>query len=65
MRCLASFCVAGIDSKSPLIYTKRAAAYISLRQQANALRDFDKALEIDPSNVGVSVVAPTCGAHAA
>jgi DnaJ family protein C protein 3 len=53
----ASCCVAGIDSSSPLIYTKRAAAYISLRQQASALRDFDKALEIDPTNVGVGVAS--------
>lgn len=39
------------DPKTPLLYSKRAAAYISLRQMSSALRDFGKALELDPSYV--------------
>lgn len=40
-----------LDAASPLLYTKRAAAYISLRQASLALRDFNTALELDDSNV--------------
>ncbi len=40
-----------------MLYTKRAAAYISLRQQAQALRDLNKAVELDPSYVQVRSTA--------
>jgi hypothetical protein len=36
-----------------LPYTKRAAAYISLRQVSQALRDLNKALELDGTYVQV------------
>lgn len=35
------------DSKSSLLFTKRAAAYISMRHQAQALRDLDTSVELD------------------
>lgn len=35
------------DSKSPLLYTKRAAAYAGMRQQAQALRDLNAAVELE------------------
>ena len=38
-----------IDQKASLIYTKRAAAYISLKQSSSALRDLNKAIEYDAS----------------
>lgn len=40
-----------IDQKASLIYTKRAAAYISLKQSSSALRDLDKAIEYDSTFV--------------
>mmetsp|Transcript_4150 Transcript_4150/g.6839 ORF Transcript_4150/g.6839 Transcript_4150/m.6839 type:complete len:478 (-) Transcript_4150:697-2130(-) len=40
-----------LDARSPLLYTKRAAAFISMRQQANAMRDLDEALGIDSGHV--------------
>lgn len=39
------------DAKAPLLYTKRAAAYLSLRQMSNALKDFNKAIEVDSGYV--------------
>lgn len=36
-----------LDSNTPLFYTKRAAAYISLKKYALALKDLDRALEQD------------------
>lgn len=35
------------DSKSTMIYSKRAAAYLGLRQHSQAIRDLTSALEID------------------
>eukprot|EP00798_Chlamydomonas_sp_ICE-L_P003547 gene3547-13617_t len=41
---------AAIDVKdSPLLYTKRAASYIRLRMPSAALKDFNRALEMDPT----------------
>ncbi|KAL6752449.1 DnaJ-like protein [Haematococcus lacustris] len=40
-----------IDSSSPLLHIKRAAVYITLRQQAQALKDLDIAIQLDPANV--------------
>ncbi|KAG2501822.1 hypothetical protein HYH03_000321 [Edaphochlamys debaryana] len=36
-----------LQSTVPLLYTKRAAAYISLRSLSQALRDLNKAVELD------------------
>ncbi|PNH04734.1 Serine/threonine-protein phosphatase 5 [Tetrabaena socialis] len=36
---------------APLLYTKRAAAHLSLHQPSQALRDLDKAVELDGSFV--------------
>ncbi|GIL63490.1 hypothetical protein Vafri_17539 [Volvox africanus] len=36
-----------LQSAVPLLYTKRAAAYISLRSLSQALRDLNKAVELD------------------
>lgn len=36
-----------LDPTTALLYTKRAAAHISLRQHAQALNDLDKALDLD------------------
>lgn len=36
-----------IDSSTPLFYTKRAAAYISLKKYTLAMKDLDRALEQD------------------
>lgn len=38
-----------IDSTMPLIYTKRAAAYMSMKKYALALKDLDRAVEQDSS----------------
>eukprot|EP00873_Tetraselmis_striata_P017850 jgi/Tetstr1/438114/TSEL_026737.t1 len=40
-----------IDARSPLIHTKRAAAYIALKRQQDALKDLTKALDLDPKMV--------------
>lgn len=40
-----------LDGKAVLLYTKRAAAYISMRQQANAIKDLNTALEIDATHI--------------
>jgi DnaJ family protein C protein 3 len=40
-----------IDGSSPLIYTKRAAAYLAMKKQKEAIRDLGKALELDPKMV--------------
>ncbi|KAG2448958.1 hypothetical protein HYH02_005712 [Chlamydomonas schloesseri] len=40
-----------LQSTQPLLYTKRAAAYISLRSLAQALRDLNKAVELDDAFV--------------
>lgn len=37
----------GIDPNSPLIYVKRAAAYVALRKPQEAIKDLGKALAID------------------
>ncbi|MEW5304289.1 MAG: hypothetical protein WDW38_011073 [Sanguina aurantia] len=36
---------------APLLFTKRAAAFISMRQQAQALKDLDSALQLDATFV--------------
>ncbi|CAD7696130.1 unnamed protein product [Ostreobium quekettii] len=36
-----------LDPKSPMLYSKRAAAYLILRQHGHALRDLDRAMELD------------------
>ncbi|GFH22506.1 uncharacterized protein HaLaN_19980 [Haematococcus lacustris] len=46
-----------IDSSSPLLHIKRAAVYITLRQQAQALKDLDIAIQLDPANVAARVLA--------
>ncbi len=46
-----------LDSKSAMIYTKRAAAYINMRQNSQALRDLNTALEADPKSVQVGALA--------
>eukprot|EP00879_Flechtneria_rotunda_P016714 GHRR01017491.1.p1 GENE.GHRR01017491.1~~GHRR01017491.1.p1 ORF type:complete len:455 (+),score=141.28 GHRR01017491.1:1053-2417(+) len=38
-----------IDSSTALFYTKRAAAYVSLKKYAQALKDLDRAIELDGS----------------
>lgn len=38
------------DSNSVLLYTKRAAAHMALKQHAQALRDLDSAVELDASS---------------
>ena len=48
-------CGADKDPAAALLYTKRAAAYISLRQQSQALRDLNKAVELDEGFVQVSM----------
>ncbi len=55
----AVYSLADLDSKSPMLYTKRAAAYISLRQQSQGLRDLTKALELDPTHVQVNTDTTT------
>lgn len=42
-----------LQSTQPLLYTKRAAAYISLRSLTQALRDLNKAVELDDAFVQV------------
>lgn len=53
---MRSWVLAELDPKAALLYTKRAAAYISLRQQSQALRDLNKAVEIDASFVQVGLL---------
>jgi tetratricopeptide (TPR) repeat protein len=36
-----------LDATAPLFYTKRAAAYISLKKYAQALKDLDRAVDVD------------------
>jgi tetratricopeptide (TPR) repeat protein len=36
-----------IDATAPLFYTKRAAAYMSLKKYAQALKDLDRAVDVD------------------
>jgi len=36
-----------LDPSTVMLYTKRAAAYMSLRQHSQALRDLDRAVEMD------------------
>ncbi|GMH43235.1 hypothetical protein BSKO_11157 [Bryopsis sp. KO-2023] len=38
-----------LDPRAPMIYNKRAAAYIGMRQHGSAIRDLDTAIEIDPN----------------
>ncbi len=45
---------ADVQETVPLLYTKRAAAYISLRSLAQALRDLNKAVELDSKFIQVS-----------
>ncbi|KXZ44221.1 hypothetical protein GPECTOR_71g582 [Gonium pectorale] len=47
---------AALDQQStvPLLYTKRAAAYLSLKSLSQALRDLNKAVELDSSFVQAS-----------
>lgn len=40
-----------LQPSTPLFYTKRAAAYISTKQHSQALRDLDRALELDDTFV--------------
>lgn len=47
---------ADASSATALPYTKRAAAYISLRQLSQALRDLNKAVELDPAFVQVPTI---------
>ncbi|GFH28618.1 uncharacterized protein HaLaN_27141 [Haematococcus lacustris] len=47
-----------IDSSSPLLHIKRAAVYITLRQRAQALKDLDIAIQLDPANVAARVPQP-------
>ena len=41
-----------LDPKASVLYTKRAAAYMSSRQGSQALRDLNHAIEHDSSNTG-------------
>uniref|UniRef100_A0A383VTQ7 J domain-containing protein n=1 Tax=Tetradesmus obliquus TaxID=3088 RepID=A0A383VTQ7_TETOB len=36
-----------LDATAPLFYTKRAAAYMSLKKYAQALKDLDRAVDVD------------------
>lgn len=36
-----------LDPSTPLFYTKRAAAHISLKKYAQALKDLDRAVDVD------------------
>lgn len=40
-----------LDPRASVLYTKRAAAYMSLRQASQALRDLNKAIENDDAFV--------------
>eukprot|EP00897_Mesotaenium_endlicherianum_P006267 jgi/Mesen1/5669/ME000288S04880 len=42
---------AGADPAAPLGYAKRAAAYLHQRKSKEAMRDLDRALEVDPAFV--------------
>lgn len=39
-----------LDSKFLLAYSKRASAYLNLKQYSLAIKDFDKVLDLDPEN---------------
>jgi tetratricopeptide (TPR) repeat protein len=36
-----------LDATAPLFYTKRAAAYMSLKKYSQALKDLDRAVDVD------------------
>ena len=62
--CSLKVCSHVADAAVALIYNKRAAAYSAQGNHRNALRDYEQAINLDPSSPGSRLNRCLCMTHA-
>ena len=62
--CSSTFYLHVADAAVALIYNKRAAAYSAQGNHRNALRDYEQAINLDPSSPGSRLNRCLCITHA-